>query len=215
MYQQAYGYMPYGAYSMPSSPLPLMGHDGQLHALQEYYYPSTYYQPPQQTSQTDASQVEVSTADDQASLSTETNTGNLSTTESGGGLSGNNGTGSQKSTFTVSSLNPNASYKRESLLTGNLTKGHQNSRFSYEGVQPTIPWLDMSVSSNGQTKHTANSGFSSYAKNLSSGRNGNLHPFPHFMVCSSCFITWINSLLYGYLDFNPSTCTNRYSISHK
>ncbi|KAH1083550.1 hypothetical protein J1N35_023311 [Gossypium stocksii] len=183
MYQQAYGYMPYGAYSMPSSPLPLMGHDGQLHALQEYYYPSTYYQPPQQTSQTDASQVEVSTvnADDQASLSTETNTGNLSTVESRAGLSGNNGSGSQKSTFKVSSLNPNASYKRESFPTGNLSEGHQNSRISYEGVQPTIPWLDMSVSSNGQSKHTANNGFSSYAKNLSSGRNGNLHPFPHFM----------------------------------
>ncbi|KAL1145411.1 hypothetical protein V6Z11_A11G296700 [Gossypium hirsutum] len=152
MYQQAYGYMPYGAYSVPSSSLPLMGHDGQLHALQEYYYPSTYYQPPQQTSQTDASQVVVSTvnADDQASLSTETNTGNLSTVESGAGLSGK-------------------------------SEGHQNSRFSYEGVQPTIPWIDMSVSSNGQSKHTANNGFSSYAKNLSSGRNGNLHPFPHFM----------------------------------
>ncbi|KAK5786354.1 YTH domain-containing protein ECT3-like isoform X2 [Gossypium arboreum] len=182
MYQQAYGYMPYGAYSMPSSSLPLMGHDGQLHALQEYYYPSTYYQPPQQTSQTDASQVVVSTvnADDQASLSTETNTGNLSTVESGAGLSGNTGSGSQKSTFKVSSLNPNASYKRESFPTGK-SEGHQNSRFSYEGVQPTIPWIDMSVSSNGQSKHTANNGFSSYAKNLSSGRNGNLHPFPHFM----------------------------------
>ncbi|KAB2059068.1 hypothetical protein ERO13_A11G259200v2 [Gossypium hirsutum] len=182
MYQQAYGYMPYGAYSVPSSSLPLMGHDGQLHALQEYYYPSTYYQPPQQTSQTDASQVVVSTvnADDQASLSTETNTGNLSTVESGAGLSGNTGSGSQKSTFKVSSLNPNASYKRESFPTGK-SEGHQNSRFSYEGVQPTIPWIDMSVSSNGQSKHTANNGFSSYAKNLSSGRNGNLHPFPHFM----------------------------------
>ena len=191
MYQQTYGYMPYGAYSVPSSPLPAMGHDGQLHALQEYHYPSPYYQPPLQTSQANVSQLEVSTSGvgDQASLSIETNKGNSSTIASGGGLSGNNGSGSLKSTFKSSSLNPNASYKRGGLPTGNLSQGYQDPRFSYDGIQSTIPWLDMSMSSNGQSKHVANSGFSSYTNNLSSGRNQSLHPFPHVVVCLNCFVT--------------------------
>ncbi|XP_022719276.1 uncharacterized protein LOC111277241 isoform X2 [Durio zibethinus] len=183
MYQQTYGYMPYGAYSIPSSPLPPMVHDGQLHALQEYYYPSPYYQPPLQTSQVNASQVEVSTFGiaDQASLSIEKNKGNLSTIASGGVLSCNNGSGSIKSTFKNSPLNPNATYKRVGFPTGNLAQGYQDLRFSYDGIQSTIPWLDMSMSSNGQSEYTANDGFSSYANNHSSGRNQNLHPFPHVM----------------------------------
>ncbi|XP_022719271.1 uncharacterized protein LOC111277240 isoform X3 [Durio zibethinus] len=183
MYQQTYGYMPYGTYSIPSPPLPAMGHDGQLHALQEYYYPSPYYQTPLQTGQANASQVEASTFGlaDQASLSIETNKGNSSTIASDGGLSSNNGSGSLKSTFNSSSLNPNAFYRGGGLPTGNLSQGYQDPRFSYDGIQSPIPWLDMSMSSNGQSKHTANSGFSSYTNNLSSGRNHNLHPFPHVM----------------------------------
>ncbi|KAK8605187.1 hypothetical protein V6N13_082639 [Hibiscus sabdariffa] len=166
MYPQTYGYMPYGSYSMPGSPLPAMGHDGQLHALQEYYYPKNpYYQPPMQTSQTDAFQVEVPSAADQASLSVETNKGNLS----------KDGSGSLKSTFKSSSLNPNAFYKG-GLASGNLlSQGFQDPRFSYDGIQSPIPWLDMSMSCNGQSEHTA------YTSNHSSGRNQNLHSFPHVM----------------------------------
>ncbi|XVF06223.1 hypothetical protein REPUB_Repub06bG0029000 [Reevesia pubescens] len=180
MYQQTYGYMPYGAYSMPGSPLPAMGHDGQLHALQEYYYPNPYYQPPMQTSQSNASQVEVSTfgVAEQASLSIETNKGNSNTLASDGGLGGNSG--SLKSSFKSSSLNPNAFYKGGGLPTGNLSQGYQDPRFNYDGIQSPIPWLDMSMSCNGQSEHTANSGFS-YTNNLSSGRNQSLHSFPHVM----------------------------------
>ncbi|XVF31241.1 hypothetical protein REPUB_Repub16aG0128400 [Reevesia pubescens] len=180
IYQQTYGYMPYGAYSVPSSPLP-MGHDGQLHMLQEYHYPSPYYQPSMQISQANASQVEVPSVADQASLSFETNKGNSNPIASGGGLSGNNGSGSLKSNFKSSSLNPNASYKRGGLPTGNLSQSYQDPRFSYDGGQSPIPWLDMSMSYNGQSKHAANSGFSSYTNNLSSDRNQNPHSFPHVM----------------------------------
>ncbi|OMO98949.1 hypothetical protein COLO4_13605 [Corchorus olitorius] len=183
MYQQSYGYMPYGAaYSVPSSPLPSMGHYG-LHAMQEYHYPSPYYQPLLQTSQANASPVEFSNlgAADQALLSVETNKGNSTTIASGGGLSGNNGSGSLKSTFKGSSLNPNASYKRGGLPTVNLSQGYQDPRFSYDGVQSPIPWLDMSMYSNGQSEHATNNGFSSYPNNLSSGRNHNLRSYPHVM----------------------------------
>ncbi|KAK8661313.1 hypothetical protein V6N13_052207 [Hibiscus sabdariffa] len=169
MYPQTYGYMPYGSYSMLGSPLSAMGHDGQLHALQEYYYlKNPYYQPPVQTSQTDAFQVEDPSAADQASLSVETNKGNLSNV-----ASGNDGSGSLKSTFKSSSLNPNAFYKG-GLSSGNLlSQGFQDPGFSYDGIQSLIPWLDMSMSCNGQYEHTA------YASNHSSGRNQNLHSFPH------------------------------------
>ncbi|OMO62323.1 hypothetical protein CCACVL1_22891 [Corchorus capsularis] len=160
MYQQTYGYMPYGAaYSVPSSPVPSMGHYG-LHAIQEYHYPSPYYQPLLQTSQANASLVEFSNlgAADQALLSVETNKGNSTTIASAGGLSGNNGSGSLKSTFKGSSLNPNASYKRGGLPTGNLSQGYQDPRFSYDGVQSPIPWLDMPMYSNGQSEHATNNG---------------------------------------------------------
>ncbi|OMO98948.1 hypothetical protein COLO4_13604 [Corchorus olitorius] len=197
MYQQGYGYMPYGAYSMPSSPVPAMGHDA-LHALQEYHYP-TYYQPPLQTSQASASQVEVSTSGvgDQASLSIDTNKGNSSTIASGGGLSGNNGSGSLKSTFKSSSLNPNASYKRGGYSTGNLSSGYTDPRFSYDGIQSPIPWLDMSMSSNGQLE---NGGFSSYTNNLSSGRNQNLHHFPHVMNLHNARPSSGLAQAYGYMN---------------
>ncbi|KAG8487061.1 hypothetical protein CXB51_020689 [Gossypium anomalum] len=161
MYPQTYGYMPYGAYTMP---------------LQEYYYPKNpYYQPPMQTSQADAFQVEVPSAVDEASLPVETNKGNLSTV-----ASGNSGSGSLKSTLKSSSLNPNAFYKGGGLSSGNLSQGYPDPRFSYDGVQSPIPWLDMSMSCNGQSEHAANGGFS-YTSNLSSGRNQNLHSFPHVM----------------------------------
>ncbi|KAE8733423.1 Detected protein of confused Function [Hibiscus syriacus] len=201
MYQQTYGYMPYGAYSMPSSPLPAMGHDGQLHALQEYHYPSPYYQQPFEISQGNTSKVEVSTSGvpDHASIYTETNKGNPSTIANGGGLSGNSGSGSLKSTF-KNSLNPNASYKRGGLPTGNLSQGFQDPRFSFDGIQSTIPWLDMSVYSNGQPKHAANSGFSSHTNNASSGRNQNLRHFHHVMNLQNARSLSSVAQTYGYMN---------------
>ncbi|XP_039010187.1 YTH domain-containing protein ECT3-like isoform X2 [Hibiscus syriacus] len=213
MYPQTYGYVPYGVYSRPSSPLPPMGHDGQLHALQEYYYPSAYYQAPLQTSQTNTSQRDISTSDvsDQASLSNK-NTGNLSTIASGGGLSGNNGSESLKSTSKGSSLNPNASYNRVGLPTGNLSQGYQDPRFSYDGIQSPIPWLDMSMSPNGQSEHAANGGFSSYTNNLSSGRNQNLHAFPHAMNMHNARPASGVGQAFGYMNhMYPNNMTYGYS----
>ncbi|GMI94528.1 evolutionarily conserved C-terminal region 2 [Hibiscus trionum] len=198
MYPQSYGYMPYGAYSMPSSPLPAMGHDGQLHALQEYYYPKNpYYQPPMQTSQTDAFQVEVPSAADQSSLSVETNKGNFSNV-----ASCKTGSGSLKSTF-KSSLNPNAFYKG-GLASGNLSQGYPDPRFSYDGIQSPIHWLDMSMSCNGQSEHTADNGFS-YTNNLSSGRNQNLHSFPHVMNLHNVRPSSGVGQGYGYMYHNNLT----------
>ncbi|XP_047317101.1 YTH domain-containing protein ECT4-like [Impatiens glandulifera] len=42
MYQQGYGYAPYGAYHAPGSPVPTMVHDGQIYGPQHYQYPSYY-----------------------------------------------------------------------------------------------------------------------------------------------------------------------------
>ncbi|MBA0742444.1 hypothetical protein Gogos_015501, partial [Gossypium gossypioides] len=195
MYPQTYGYMSYAPYSIPSPPLPAMGHDGQLHALQEYYYPSPYYQQPLQTSQANASQVDVSSfgATDQSSLSVDTNKGNSNGITSGG-------SGSLKPTLKSSSLNPNAFYKGGGLPTGNLSQGYQDPRFSYDGIQSPIPWLDMSMSPNGQSEQTANGGFSSYTNNLSSGRNQNLHPFPHVMNMHNARPSSGVGQAYGYMN---------------
>ncbi|KAH1083545.1 hypothetical protein J1N35_023306 [Gossypium stocksii] len=195
MYPQTYGYMSYAPYSIPSPPLPAMGHDGQLHALQEYYYPSPYYQPPLQTSQANASQVDVSSfgATDQSSISVDTNKGNSNGLTSGG-------SGSLKPTLKSSSLNPNAFYKGGGLPTGNLSQGYQDPRFSYDGIQSPIPWLDMSMSPNGQSEQTANGGFSSYTNNLSSGRNQNLHPFPHVMNMHNARPSSGVGQAYGYMN---------------
>ncbi|KAJ6349454.1 hypothetical protein OIU77_006936 [Salix suchowensis] len=46
IYNQGYGYAPFGAYPSPNSPIPTMGYDGQLYgAQQQYQYPGSFYHP--------------------------------------------------------------------------------------------------------------------------------------------------------------------------
>lgn len=46
IYNQGYGYAPFGTYLPPNSPIPTMGYDGQLYgAQQQYQYPGSFYQP--------------------------------------------------------------------------------------------------------------------------------------------------------------------------
>ena len=44
IYHHGFGY-PYRTYPPPGSPVPTMGHDGQLYGLQHYQYSTPYYQP--------------------------------------------------------------------------------------------------------------------------------------------------------------------------
>ncbi|KAJ6434084.1 hypothetical protein OIU84_017733 [Salix udensis] len=43
MYNQGYGYAPYGTYPSPNSSIPSMGYDTQLYGAQHYQYPSSFY----------------------------------------------------------------------------------------------------------------------------------------------------------------------------
>ncbi|KAJ0555385.1 putative YTH domain-containing protein [Helianthus annuus] len=45
-----YGYAPYGPYSPAGSPLPTVGHDGQLYGAQPFQYPNPYFPPMTPTS---------------------------------------------------------------------------------------------------------------------------------------------------------------------
>ncbi|KAJ6379893.1 hypothetical protein OIU76_016533 [Salix suchowensis] len=43
MYNQGYGYAPFGTYPSPNSSIPSMGYDTQLYGAQHYQYPSSFY----------------------------------------------------------------------------------------------------------------------------------------------------------------------------
>lgn len=188
IYQHGFGY-PYGTYPPPGSPVPTMGHDGQLYGPQHYQYPSYYHHPhapnggPYAPSQATAPQGDVSTsvAVDQVPLSIEASKGNTTNLLSSGNVNGNNGIKSFRSIHQNSSLSSNGSYGRVSLPTVVPSSGHQDPRFGFEGTQLSIPLAD------GQSKHFSSVGFSSpisHVNNFPSGRNQNFRPFPQMMVCN-------------------------------
>ncbi|XP_010257810.1 PREDICTED: YTH domain-containing family protein 2-like [Nelumbo nucifera] len=159
MYHHGYGYAPYGAYSPAGSPVPTMGHDGQLYGPQHYQYPSPYYQPPTPPpvgpypSNQMSSQVEVSTsvAAEQAPLTVETTKGNANGVANGNS-NANNGSAPLKPTNHNSTLNSNNTYCRGVLSGGIPTSGYQDLRFGYDGMRSPVPWIDSPVFSDGQPK---------------------------------------------------------------
>ncbi|KAK9291209.1 hypothetical protein L1049_009397 [Liquidambar formosana] len=183
MYHNGYGYASYGTYPPPGSPVPTMGHDGQLYGPQQYQYP-TYYPPPTPTSgsftpnQVNTPQLEVltSVAADQVPLSVETAKGN----PNGGSLNINNGSKTLRPSYQNSSLSSNGSYGRGGSPAGIPASGYQDPRFGFDGIRSPYPWLDASIFSDGQSKHAANTGICSPVS-LPSGRNQNLRPLPHLM----------------------------------
>lgn len=161
-YQQNYGAVPYGAYASPASSVPAIGNDGQVLGLQEYHYPSPYYQSstqnirPSGPNQAGAPLVEapVSLAADQASLSVEGTKGKPNVVLNGGSVSGNKGPNQPRPVYQNSSLNANSSYRRGGYQTGVPSPTYQDPRMSFDG------------------------------SHLASGRNNNLHLFPHFLNAS-------------------------------
>ncbi|XP_010257809.1 PREDICTED: YTH domain-containing family protein 1-like [Nelumbo nucifera] len=191
IYHHGYGYAPYGAYPPAGSPVPTMGHDGQLYGPQHYQYPSPYYQPPTPppggpypSSQT-SSQGELSTsvAADQAPLTVET-TKEKANGVTNGNSNANNGSAPLKPTNQNSTLNLNNTYCRGVLSGGIPTSGYQDLRFGYDGMRSPVPWIDSPVFSDGQPKPATSSSFSStvsHANNVHSGRNQNIRPLPHLV----------------------------------
>ncbi|KAF8403988.1 hypothetical protein HHK36_012098 [Tetracentron sinense] len=189
LYHHGYGYAPYGAYPSPGSPVPTMGHDGQLYGPQNYQYPTPYYQPPTppngpySPSQTTAPQGEVSTSisAEQVPLSVETVNGNCNSVANGVCVNGNNG--SAPPSYQSSSLNSNGSYGRGVLPGGIPASAYQDPRFGFDGMRsPT--WLDGPIFSDGQPRPVTSTSVSStvsHMNNFSSGRNQNPRALPHLM----------------------------------
>eukprot|EP00268_Persea_americana_P030137 TRINITY_DN291_c0_g1_i1.p1 TRINITY_DN291_c0_g1~~TRINITY_DN291_c0_g1_i1.p1 ORF type:complete len:764 (+),score=184.27 TRINITY_DN291_c0_g1_i1:198-2294(+) len=182
VYHHGYGYPPYGAYPPPGSPVPTMGHDGQLYGPQHYQYGAPYYQPPTTPNgpyapaPTSKGDVSTSVAADQVPLPVETGNGN-----SNGGVNGSNGSATLKPGSQNGSLTSNGSFGRGVMPGGIPASGYQDPRLAFDGMRSPIPWLDGPIFSDGQPRPATSSSVSSAINNGPSGRNQSLRPPPHLM----------------------------------
>lgn len=198
MYNQGYGYAPYGSYPSPTSPS--MQHDDKLYGLQQYQYPSPYYQPPASANGSFAANkinvqegnIPTSITADHVPSSVVMNKGSTIAVV-GGDSTNNNGSREFFPSSQQSSLNPNESYQGASGFPSYVPlSGYQDPRVGTHGTQSSNP-SDPLLFSDGQSKQRANVGLSSPAmpgKDFSSQRNTTIpQPFPQFTVCLVCHPT--------------------------
>ncbi|KAJ4721244.1 evolutionarily conserved C-terminal region 2 [Melia azedarach] len=174
MYQQNYGYPPYGIY-------PSTG-DGQMQGLQQYQYPSPYYHyaPNQLSSLQGGGSTSVSA--DKISLSVDASKENASVVANGPGVNGNNGSRPLRPNYQYSYVDPNSSHRRGGLSTVVPSPSYQDPGYGFDGIHSQFTWLDSSVYAGGQSKHAANAGFTSpisHSNNFPSGRNQNHRSSSH------------------------------------
>lgn len=190
IYHHGYGYAPYSPYSPATSPVPTVGHDGQLYGSQQYHYP--YFQPLPPTSNSNTTPAalpkgEIATsaaAADQASLSVDSANGN-SNVIANGGVKGNTAPMPVRPAFQNSSLNANGSYGL-GTLPGGVASGYQDPRLCFDGVHSPIPWIDGSMFTDGQARPVTSNSFTPSFSNgyaAPSAKNQNVHP--RVMVCYS------------------------------
>ncbi|KAI3461911.1 hypothetical protein Pfo_018574 [Paulownia fortunei] len=186
MYHHGYGYAPYGPYSPAASPVPTVGHDGQLYGAQHYQYPAPYFQSLTTTSgpyPTPAApakgEIATSAAADPAPLSVDSTNSKSNGIANSGGAKGNNGTAPVRTTYQNSSFNVNGSYGRGALPGGIPASGYQDPRFGFDGIQSPIPWLEGPYYSDGQPRPVTSSSMTSSIANgngVPSSRNQNFRP---------------------------------------
>ncbi|CAN4123256.1 unnamed protein product [Withania somnifera] len=147
MYHHGFGYAAYSPYSPATSPVPSLGHDGQLYGAQHYHYP--YFQPLPPTSTPYATSVAppkgeiiTSAAADQSPLSVDSANGNSSGIANG--VKGNTGPTPVRPAFQNSSLTTNDPFGR-GAFPGGVASGYHDPRFAFDGVRSPIPWLDGSI----------------------------------------------------------------------
>ncbi|VFQ60016.1 unnamed protein product [Cuscuta campestris] len=178
VYQHGYGYNPYGPYSPATSPVPTVGHDGQLYGAQHYQYPTPYFQPlassPYPTSTAFAKgEIPISAAADQAPLTVDSANANSNGNENGGGAKGNAGPAPLRPAYNAS-YNVNGSYGRGTMPVG-VASGYQDPRFAYDGLHSPIPWSDTTFS-DGHSRPANNSTFTPSSRNgIPSSRNQNTY----------------------------------------
>lgn len=171
-----YGYAPYGPYSPAGSPVPAVGHDGQLYgAAQHYQYPP-YFQPMTPTS----GPYTTTTVPPKGESNT---TASIDQTplpvENGNGVKGTNGQAPVRPTpYQNSTFNANGSYGR-----GAAQNGFQDPRYGFEGVHSPIPWLDSPLYSDPQSRN--NSNINPVSNNGVASKNQNLRPHSHLMGLQS------------------------------
>ncbi|KAL8480870.1 hypothetical protein ACS0TY_027408 [Phlomoides rotata] len=170
-----YGYAPYGPYSPAASPVPTVGHDGQLYGAQHYQYPTPYFQSLTPTSgqfPTPAAPAKGEIANAAATDMPKSNG-----LANSGGAKGNNGTAPARATYQNSSFNMNGSYGRGALPGGVPASGYQDPRYAYEGLHSPVPWLENPYFSDGQPRPvTSSSMTTSNGNGVPSSRNQNYQP---------------------------------------
>ncbi|KAJ0982553.1 hypothetical protein J5N97_010808 [Dioscorea zingiberensis] len=190
IYHHGYGYAPYGPYPSPASPVPTMGHDGQLYGPQHYQYPAQYYQPPTPPlasgtpNQPATSQGEVSTT-----VSAEKSAATLDTSKghsngiANGKSNGHNASVQPRPSHQNSSLPLNSSYGR-GVLPGGIPSGYQDPCFGFDGMRSPVPWYDAPAFPDGQQRTPSTSSapaVGSHVANNAAARSQNFHPLPHAM----------------------------------
>ncbi|KAF7154490.1 hypothetical protein RHSIM_Rhsim01G0184000 [Rhododendron simsii] len=181
-----YGYASYGPYSPASSPVPTMGHDGQLYGAQHYQYPTQFLQPltpnsaPYNPTPAALPKGEIPTAAsaDQAPLSVDIAKGNSSSITTNGAVKGKVGSVPAKQKYQNSSFTTNSSYGRG----GFAASGFQDPRTAFDGMKSPNPWLDGSMFSDGYSwpvTSTSMASSRSHANNAPASRNQNFRPHSH------------------------------------
>ncbi|OIW21302.1 hypothetical protein TanjilG_31631 [Lupinus angustifolius] len=189
MYHEGYGFTPYGAYPPPSSSSPPIQHDGQLYGLQQYQYPSSYYQSPAPDVSFAPNKVSIPQGEIPAAVnanhvpsSNVMNKGN-NVSIANGDSTNKNGLKPFLTNSQHSSLNSNDSYPGASLPAYVPSLEYQGSKMNSYGIQSAVP-SDVSLISDRPSKHGPNVGLSSPAvpvKDFTSQRNQRLpQPSPQF-----------------------------------
>lgn len=168
-----YGYAPYGPYSPAGTPVPTLGHDGQLYGAQQYQYPASYYQPPTAPAKGDISTVAPA---DQPILSIETPNGKSNGIANGSGIKGNKGSTALKPTYQNSSYNANSSNGG-----GVYPGGFPASGYVYDVSRSSFPWIDASFYSDAKTRPFSSTQYASSANGLPMSKNRNARSHSQFM----------------------------------
>ncbi|XP_020081151.1 uncharacterized protein LOC109704697 isoform X2 [Ananas comosus] len=172
MYHHGYGYAPYGAYPSPASPVPTVGHDGQIYGPHPYQYPAPFYQTPTVTNaskvpnQTSTTQTEVST-----SPASDKPVAPIDTAKTGcNGIV--NGIANRKS--------GSAPFKKSQQYVP-LTSNGSYVKGALPGGLPAMPFFDGPVYSNGQHRPSTPTSMPYVLKNANTplARNQSQRPLPH------------------------------------
>ncbi|GFQ07265.1 2-oxoisovalerate dehydrogenase subunit beta 1 mitochondrial [Phtheirospermum japonicum] len=184
MYHNGYGYTTYGPYSPAATPIPTLGHDGQLYGAQHYQYPTPYFQSLTPSGQYPTppapakGEIATSAGTDQAPLSVDSKSNGIA---NNGVAKASNGTAAVRSTYQNSSFNANGVYGKGALPGGYPLSGYQDPRFGFDGLQSPFTWLENPYFSDGQPRPVTSSSITSSIANGGSVASRNQNFRPHLM----------------------------------